>query len=85
MSLALWRNAHFVSDNPPKNRYHNLGGVRVLLLIFIGVFFFLKSEKIAFFSSENAFKCFNRLLLKFGTAGYVPPLPRPGVQLQVVL
>ena len=49
MSLTLWRNANFVSDDPPKNRYHNVGGVRVLLLIFIGGFFLWSLKNSIFF------------------------------------
>jgi hypothetical protein len=40
---------------------------------------FVESEN-STVSSEDAFQCFNRLLLQNGTAVYVPPLPRFCVQ-----
>jgi hypothetical protein len=36
-------------------------------------FFWWSLEKME--KSEDAFQCFNRLLLQVGTAVYVPPLP----------
>ena len=89
-----WRNANFVSDNLPKKSKKwipTFGGFSRFTTVpahfqYFHRRVFVKSEvNSIFFRSENAFQCFNCLLLQVGTAIYaVPPLPRPGVQLQVV-